>query len=142
MGVTSDIESAFLQIGIDPADREKLRFLWYDNVNSEQPKLVQFRFCRLMIRLKPSPPILGKVVQHHLNSYEEKEPETVNQLSKLYAGPAEPVRPLRPWSDQKSCHLWSEPCNFSVQDGPIIVRLRFFSNGRTNLDLLPPLLVC
>ena len=40
----------------------------------------------------------------------------------------------------KSCHLWSEPCNFSVQVGPIIVRLRFFSNGRTNLDLLPPLL--
>ena len=26
------------------------------------------------------------------------------------SGPAEPVRPLRPWSDQKSCHLWSEPC--------------------------------
>ena len=63
---------------------EKLRFLWYDNVNSEQPKLVPFRFCRLMFGLKPSPPILAKVVQHHLNSYEKKEPETVNQLSKLY----------------------------------------------------------
>ena len=49
-------------------------------------------------------------------------------------------QPLRPWSDQKSCHLWSKPCNFSVQVGPIILRLRFFSNGRTNLDLLPPLL--
>ena len=82
--VTTDIETAFLQIGIDPADREKLRFLWYDNANSEQPKLVQFCFCRLMFGLKPSPLILGKVVQHHLNSYEEKEPETVNHLSKLY----------------------------------------------------------
>ena len=82
VGVTADIESAFLQIGIDPADREKLSFLWYDNVNSEQPNLVQFRFCCLMFGLKPSPPILGKVVQHHLNSYEE--PETVNQSSKLY----------------------------------------------------------
>ena len=39
VGVTADIESAFLQIRIDPADREKLRFLWY-NVNSEEPKLV------------------------------------------------------------------------------------------------------
>ena len=55
-------------------------------------------------------------------------------------GPVELVRPLWPWSDQKSCHLWSKPGNFSVQVGPIIVRLRFFSNGRTNLDLLPPLL--
>ena len=52
--------------------------------------------------------------------------------------PAEPVRPLRPWSDQKSCHLRSKPCNFSVLVGPIIVRLRSFSNGRTNLGLLPP----
>ena len=51
------------------------------------------------------------------------------------------VRPLRPWSDQKFCHLWSEPCNFSVQVRPIIVRLKFFSNGRTNLDLLSPLLI-
>ena len=83
MGVTADIESAFLQIGIDPADREKLRFLWYENVNSVQPKLVQFRFCHLMFGLKPSPPTSGKVVQDRLNSYEEKEPETVNQLSKL-----------------------------------------------------------
>ena len=55
--------------------------------------------------------------------------------------PAEPVRPLRPWSDQKSCYLRSKPCNFSVLVGPIIVRLRSFSNGRTNLGLLPPPLV-
>ena len=62
-------------------------------------------------------------------------------FSYLFPGPVEPVRPLRPWLGQKSCHLWSEPCNVSVQVGPIIVRLRFFSNGRTNLDLLPPLLL-
>ena len=36
------------------------------------------------MHFKPSPPILGKVIQHHLKSYEEKEPETVNQFSKLY----------------------------------------------------------
>ena len=54
------------------------------------------------------------------------------------AGPAEPVRPFRPWSDQKSCYLWSKPCNFSVLVGPIIVRLRLFSNGRTNLELISP----
>ena len=53
-------------------------------------------------------------------------------------GPAEPVRPLRPCSEQKSCYLWSKACDFSVLVRPVIVRLRFFSNGRTNLDLLPP----
>ena len=40
----------------------------------------------------------------------------------------------------KICHLWSKHCIFRVLVGPIIVRLRFFSNGRTNLALLTPLL--
>ena len=53
-------------------------------------------------------------------------------------GPAEPVRPLRPWSDQKSYHLWSKPCIFRVLVGPIIVKLMLSSDGRTNLSLLPP----
>ena len=71
VGLTADIQSAFPQIGINPIDREKIRFLWYENVNSsEKPKLVQYRFARLMFRLKPSPPISGKVVQHHLSLYE------------------------------------------------------------------------
>ena len=56
-------------------------------------------------------------------------------------GPAEPVRLLRPWSDQKSCHLWSKPCIFRVLVGPIIVRLMLSSDGRTNLALLPPPLI-
>ena len=85
VGLTADIHSAFLQIGIDPIDREKMRFLWYENVKScEQPKLVQYRFARLMFGLKPSPPILGKIVQHHLSFYEDAEPEVVNELKKLY----------------------------------------------------------
>ena len=53
-------------------------------------------------------------------------------------GPVEPVRPVRPWSDQKSLYFWSKPCIFRVLVGPIIVKLRFFLNGQTNLVLLPP----
>ena len=83
--MTADIQSAFLQIGINPIDREKMRFLWYENVNSsEQPKLVQYRFALLMFELTPSPPILEKIVQYHLSWYEHTEPEVVNELKKLY----------------------------------------------------------
>ena len=49
------------------------------------------------------------------------------------AGPAEP---LRPWSDQKSCRLRSKPSIFKLLVGPIIISLRFFSNGQVNLALL------
>ena len=56
------------------------------------------------------------------------------------SGPAEPVRPLRPWSNQKFGYLWSKSCIQRVLVGPVIVRLRFFSKGRTNLALLPQLL--
>ena len=33
----------------------------------------------LDVQLKPSPPILEKVVQHHLSLYEDTEPEVVNE---------------------------------------------------------------
>ena len=58
-----------------------------------------------------------------------------------YSGPAEPVQPHRPWSDQKSCYLCPKPCIFRVLVGPVIVRLRFFLNGLTNLVLFLPLLI-
>ena len=70
IGLTADIKSAFLQISIHPEDRRKLRFLWYTDLNSDKPKLKQFQFPRLMFGLKPSPPILGAVVNHHLDSHE------------------------------------------------------------------------
>ena len=84
VALTADIQSAFLQIAIDANDRDKLGFLWYDDLNSEQPKLVQFKFARLMFGLKPSPPILGCVVRHHVEKYENIEPEVVDEMKDLY----------------------------------------------------------
>ena len=37
-----------------------------------------------MFGLKPSPPILGAVVNHHLDSYEQTYPKTVKALRDLY----------------------------------------------------------
>ena len=60
---------------------------------------------------------------------------------KGYPGLAEAVRRLGPWSDQKFCHLWSKSYIFKILVGPIIVWSKFFSNGRTNVPLLPPSLL-
>ena len=66
IGITADIEKAFHQIMIKPEDRNMLRLVWFDNVDSERRKIVQYRFCRLMFGLTPSPAILRGVIQHHL----------------------------------------------------------------------------
>ena len=55
IGITSDVEKAFHQIIINPEDRDMLRMLWFENVNSTQREIVQYRFCRLVFGLTPSP---------------------------------------------------------------------------------------
>ena len=54
-------------------------------------------------------------------------------------GPAEMVRSLPPWSNQKIFHLQSKSYTFKIMVGPITVWLRFLSNGHTSLALPPPL---
>lgn len=74
VGLVADIEKAFLMIGIDTADRDSLRFLWFQDVMTEEnPKLVEYRFCRLVFGLKPSPAILGATILHHLAQQEQQE---------------------------------------------------------------------
>ena len=48
-----------------------LRMLWFENVNSTQRGIVQYRFCRLVFGLTPSPAILRGVIQYHLLQYKE-----------------------------------------------------------------------
>lgn len=48
--LTADIEKAFLQIEIDQADRDALRFLWYDDVSKPQPTIVCYRYRLFFIR--------------------------------------------------------------------------------------------
>ena len=66
IGITDDIEKAFHQILIKPEDRNMLRLIWYENIDSVPMKMVQYRFCRLVFGLTPSPAILRGVIQHYL----------------------------------------------------------------------------
>ncbi len=53
IGVTSDIEKAFLQISICDQDRDFLKFLWWEDYTQKKKKI--FRHCRVVFGLKPSP---------------------------------------------------------------------------------------
>ena len=76
--ITGDIKKAFLQIKISPADRDALRLLWYDNL--KERNIVQYRFTRVIFGSGPSPYILGATLEKHIGQYEEKYPNTVNEL--------------------------------------------------------------
>ena len=82
VGLTADIEKAFLMVGIKPEDRDMLRFLWFDDPLAVKPKVVEYRFNRLVFGLRPSPSILGKTIAHHLSSYKQSEPEMFALLEK------------------------------------------------------------
>ena len=82
IGLTADIEKAFLMVGIKPEDRDMLRFLWFEDPFAIKPEIVEYRFNRLVFGLRPSPSILGATIAHHLRLYKQSEPEMAELLEK------------------------------------------------------------
>ena len=80
IGLTGDIEKAFLQVGINAEDRDMFRFLWYEDPFISNPKPVVYRFNRLVFGLRPSPSILGATIEHHLRLFEQSDPEIAELL--------------------------------------------------------------
>ena len=82
--LTANIEKAFLQVEIREGDRDKLRFLWFSDIESNKPSVIQFRFRRLAFGLRPSPSILGATIRKHLEGYSARFPKTVDVLGRLF----------------------------------------------------------
>ena len=80
VALTADIEKAFLTICVNEADRDMLRFLWFEEPPSLNSEITHFRFTRLVFGLRPSPAILGSTIVHHLDSYKDVHPELVKQI--------------------------------------------------------------
>lgn len=78
VAITADIEKAFLMIGINEADRDVLRFLWFQHPN-ETSVMIHLRFTRLAFGLRPLPAVLGAVITHHLDKYREQQPELIQK---------------------------------------------------------------
>ena len=85
VGLISDIEKAFLNISVSPDQRDFLRFLWVDSVESPEPKIVTFRYKRLLFGAICSPYLLNATVRHHLENYREEDGDFVdNVVNSLY----------------------------------------------------------
>eukprot|EP00112_Aurelia_sp_Birch-Aquarium-sp1_P014174 Seg3041.3 transcript_id=Seg3041.3/GoldUCD/mRNA.D3Y31 product="hypothetical protein" protein_id=Seg3041.3/GoldUCD/D3Y31 len=78
--LTSDIEKAFLMISIWPPDRNVLRYLWMDDVNSLSPQIVTYRFTTVVFGVSWSPFLLNATLRRHIESYSENYPEVCKRL--------------------------------------------------------------
>ena len=70
---TADIEKAFLNIAIAPEHRDFLRFLWFNDILTDNPKVLIMRFTRVVFRVNSSPFLLNGTIIHHLNKYMDRD---------------------------------------------------------------------
>ncbi|XP_063436701.1 uncharacterized protein LOC134718141 [Mytilus trossulus] len=64
--VTTDIEKAFLNVGLEEKDRDVTRFYWYSNPTDPTGQLVTYRFKSVLFGATCSPFILNAVLLKHL----------------------------------------------------------------------------
>ena len=82
--ITGDIEKAFLNILVDPRDRDYLRFLWVDDIKDQHSNLQAYRFTRVAFGVSASPFLLNATVRHHLTSTERTSEFAQRVLKSLY----------------------------------------------------------
>ena len=63
--------------------RDYLRFLWLDNIFSDQPTITRNRFARVIFGVTSSPFCLNSTIRKHVNQYSD-DPEFVNKALKLF----------------------------------------------------------
>ena len=84
VALVGDIEKAFLNIVVNRRDRDCLRFLWVNSVDSEQLEPIVYRFCRVVFGVNCSPFLLNATLQYHLDSFIELDPEFVRIMKKSF----------------------------------------------------------
>jgi len=70
VGITADIEKAFLQVGLNEVDRDSVRFLWVKDITkpAERDNIIHLRFARVPFGINSSPYLLNIVINEHLSS--------------------------------------------------------------------------
>ena len=81
IALTADIEKAFLMISIRREDRDSLRFLWVDNLEEKEPKVVTLRFTRVVFGVSSSLFLLNATLKQHLEKFTSVQPLLVHRLS-------------------------------------------------------------
>ena len=80
-GIIADIEKAFLQVAIQPEERDVTRFFWLKDINKPptQDNIIIYRFARIPFGIISSPFLLGATIQHHLQKEKESDGADISE---------------------------------------------------------------
>ncbi|XP_046857876.1 uncharacterized protein LOC124451299 [Xenia sp. Carnegie-2017] len=81
VALAGDIEKAFLNVEVDEADRNYLRFLWVRDAINGNLEVVVYRFCRVVFGLNASPFLLNATLRHHIAQFAESDPVLAQKLN-------------------------------------------------------------
>ena len=68
-------------ITVDEQNRDALRFLWIDNIYVTDPKLVCYRFLKVVFGLNCSPFLLGVTLNYHIQNCKLDEAKLKDTLT-------------------------------------------------------------
>ncbi|XP_028417496.1 uncharacterized protein LOC114541899 [Dendronephthya gigantea] len=80
VALIADIEKAFLNIEVDKADRDCLRFLWLKDAKNASSEVEVYRFCRVVFGLNSSPFLLNATLRYHFSKYKGLDPKFVETM--------------------------------------------------------------
>ena len=84
VAIIGDIEKAFLNVEVDPKDRDCLRFIWTSDLTTPEPLKEVYRFNRVVFGVNCSPFLLNAVLRYHLNKYAEEDPDFTAKMSSSF----------------------------------------------------------
>ena len=85
IALISDVKQAFLNVSVPESDRDFLRFLWVNDINSNETEIIIRRFTRVAFGTTASQFLLASAISKHLSQYEKTYPLFVKKfLENLY----------------------------------------------------------
>ena len=105
----ADIEKAFLNIGLQPQDRDKVRFLWFENPSDPNSQVITYRFSSVLFGATSSPFLLQATLDFHLRRLKSRYKDKLLNSFYVdnYIGNTNDERELLDIYDEANKHLSS-----------------------------------